>query len=237
MKIKGALTAVAILFSGICVACPSWQASVENDQAAGWDYQLNPQDITIVSDPKDNKKLVTKLTITPNSSWPNGHTRTEVKHNGCKTKEKDDTYFSWEFYLDQPIKTYNNIAYWETNKTYQQSMGFYLQPKTSEPNTTELYFYTSLQKRKIQWKESIEIKKWNKVDMAITWSKHQQRGRISVWLNHKAMLTQLAVKTKPDANQLFIQLGLHRNQSEAVMDTIYLSHAKEVGSLAQLLVK
>lgn len=68
-------------FPVVTNACPNWQAKVENGQASGWDYQLNPQNIEVVSDPQDTKSQVIKLTITPDSIWPNGHTRTETKPN------------------------------------------------------------------------------------------------------------------------------------------------------------
>ncbi|MEP0357502.1 MAG: heparin lyase I family protein [Paraglaciecola sp.] len=238
MAIKVLLTAFILLFSGLTIACPEWHASTENNQATGWDYQLNPQDITIVTDPKDKKTLVTKLTITPNSTWPNGHTRAEVKHNGCATSEGDTSYFSWEFYLDRPIKITNNIAYWETDKTYQQSMGFYLTPEVKNGHPiTELTFFSSHPKRQIHWQKTVEVGKWHKIDMALTWSENKQDGQINLWFNNQAVVTKLNAKTKPDANPLFIQLGLHRNQSEAVTDVIYLRHVKEASSLAQLLTK
>ena len=161
--------------------CPNWQSTIENSQISGWDYQLNPQNITVVADPLNTQSQVLLLTITPDSTWPNGHTRTEVKHNGCATGEAENTFLSWEFYLDKPIKTTNNIAYWESDKSYQQSMGFYLAPKLNNNKaTTELSFFSSLPKRKIHWQETLTIGEWNKIAMAITWSESEQSGRINM---------------------------------------------------------
>lgn len=216
--------------------CPNWQSTIENSQISGWDYQLNPQNIAVVADPLNTKSQVLLLTITPDSTWPNGHTRTEVKHNGCSTNEAESTFFSWEFYLDNPIKTTNNIAYWETDKSYQQSMGFYLTPKLNNDDiTTELSFFSSLPKRKTHWQEAVAIGEWNKLAMAITWSESAKSGRISIWFNHQPVLSELAVQTKPDANKLFVQLGLHRNQAEPAIDSIYLRNVRESSSLEKLL--
>jgi hypothetical protein len=222
----------------VVTACPNWQAIVENSQLLKWDYQLNPHNIEVVSDPQDHKSQIIKLTITPSSTWPNGHTRTEVKHNGCTTSEAENTFFSWEFYLDKPIKTSNNIAYWETDNSYQQSMGFYLAPiLNNNKTTTELTFFSSLPKRIAHWQDTVTIGEWNKIAMAITWSESEQSGRISIWFNHQPILTELAVKTKPDTNKLFVQLGLHRNQAEPEIDSIYLRNIKEVADLKTLLAK
>jgi hypothetical protein len=219
-------------------ACPTWQATVNDNQAAGWDYQLNPQNIAVVSDPQGSQLQVLKLIITPDSSWPNGHTRTEVKHNGCSTNEGENTFISWEFYLDKPITTQNNIAYWETNKTYQQSFGMYLQPNAvGNDNTSKLTFFSNLPEHKIHWQNTIKAKEWHKISLAITWSELEQNGRVSLWVNHQPILANLAVLTKPDANELFIQLGLHRNQAEATIDSIYLRNIREVADLEQLLIK
>lgn len=217
-------------------ACPNWQAEVENNNLEGWDYQLNPQNIAVVSDPQNPESEVIKLTITADSTWPNGHTRTEVKHNGCATEEGESTFFSWEFYLDKPVTTFNNIAYWETDKTYVQSMGLSLQPTTDgEKNSSTLAFFSNLPNRKVHWQNTINIAQWNRIALKITWSESEKLGQISVWFNQQPILTNLAVKTKPDANQLFVQLGLHRNQTESTIDNIYLRNVKEVASLTALL--
>jgi hypothetical protein len=217
-------------------ACPNWQATVENGQPAGWDYQLNPQNIQVVNDPQETESPVIKLTLAHDSTWPNGHTRTEVKHNGCATGEDESSFLSWEFYLDKPITTKNNIAYWETDKTYQQSFGFHLQPNPSNnENSSKLTFFSNLPKHKIHWQNTVKVGEWNKISLAITWSESEQNGRISLWVNQKPILTQMAVQTKPDANELFIQLGLHRSQAEATIDSIYLRNIMEVSNLEQLL--
>jgi hypothetical protein len=225
-----------VFFPCIVNACPNWQATFENSQLVGWDYQLNPQNIKVVHDPQDENSQVIKLTITESSIWPNGHTRTEVKHNGCKTNEGESTFLSWEFYLDKPITTRNNIAYWETDKTYQQSMGLYLQPNPdNDKNTSQLTFFSNLTTHKTHWQDTVKVGEWNKISLAITWSQSEQNGHISLWVNDQPVLAQQAVQTKPDANELFIQLGLHRNQAEATIDSIYLRNIKEVANLEQLL--
>lgn len=219
-------------------ACPNWQSEVENNHLVGWDYQLNPQNIEVVSDPQNPESKVIRLTITADSSWPNGHTRTEVKHNGCATEEGESTFFSWEFYLDKPIKTSNNIAYWESDKSYLQSMGFYLEPKkVNDQVNTALTFFSSQPTRKTHWQETVAIGQWHQIAMAITWSESAQKGKISIWFNRQPVLTNLAVQTKSDVNKLFVQLGLHRNQAESAIDIIYLRNIKEVSNLAQLLIR
>lgn len=219
-------------------ACPNWQAIVENGQTSGWDYQLNPQNIQVVSDPQESESPVIKLTLAHDSTWPNGHTRTEVKHNGCLTGEGESTFVSWEFYLDKPITTLNNIAYWETDKTYQQSLGLHLQPNPdNNENSSTLTFFSNLPKHKVHWKNTVKVGEWNKIAMAITWSESEQNGRISLWFNHLPIVTQLKIQTKPDANKLFVQLGLHRNQAEPEIDSIYLRNVKEVNNIEQLLKK
>lgn len=227
-----------LLLSSVTHTCPSWQSKIDDNPLSGWDYKLNPQHITVVADPLNTQAQVIKLTITPKSTWPNGHTRTEVKHNGCATDEAEKTFFSWEFYLDKPIKTTNSIAYWETANSYLQSMGFYLEPKLNNNKvSTELTFFSNLPIRKTHWQETVPIGAWHKIAMAITWSESEQSGRISIWFNHQPILSELAVKTKPDTNRLFVQLGLHRNQAEPAIDNIYLRNISEAASLAQLLAK
>lgn len=236
MRVKPLLLLSTILISSASIACPNWQATVEDGKPSGWDYQLNPQNIEVLDDPVNTKAQVIKLTITPDSTWPNGHTRTEVKHNGCTTNQGESTFLSWEFFLDKPITSLNNIAYWETDKTYRQSMGLYLQPNSEKSeDTSKLTFFTNLPTRKIHWQHTVKVKEWNKIAMAVKWSESKKSGHVSLWVNHQLILTQLTIQTKPDTNPLFIQLGLHRNQAEATIDSIYLRNIREAANLAQLL--
>jgi hypothetical protein len=115
-------------------------------------------------------------------------------------------------------------------------MGLSLQPNlVSDQNTSKLPFFSKLPKFKTHWQNTVKVGEWNKISLAITWSESQQNGRVNLWVNHQPILTELAVQTKPDANQLFIQLGLHRNQAEATIDGIYLRKVREVANLTQLL--
>jgi hypothetical protein len=234
--LKNLFLLITLVFSAEVFACPNWQATIHNNQPNNWDYLLNPQNIAVVNDPLLAKSKVFKLTITPDSTWPNGHTRAEVKHNGCATNEGETTYLSWEFYIDKQITTLNNIAYWESDKTYQQSMGFSLEPaKVDDLPTTKLTFYSSLPERQVHWQNSVNIAKWNKLALAIKWSESQQKGQVSLWFNQRAIFIQKTLKTKPDLNKMFIQLGLHRNQSEATVDNIYLRNVRETSTLNKLL--
>jgi hypothetical protein len=225
-----------LLFPNIVYACQTWEASIGKNKLLGWDYLLNPEGMTVVTDPVAVKSTVLKLTITPESLWPNGQTRVEAKHNGCQTGEGENTFISWEFYLDKNIQTKNSIAYWETNKTYQQSMGMYLSPFiVDSKEATQFTFFSRLPKSQIHWQQVIEPNKWQRIALAIKWSALQSDGKISLWLNGKPIFTELATQTKPDENELFIQLGLHRNQAESVVDSIYLRNITEFSNLAALL--
>lgn len=218
------------------LACPIWQADMSQQKEHSWDYLLNPQDIKIASNPLFAKESVLKLTITPDSSWPNGQTRVEVKHNGCQTKEEQHTYISWEFYVQSTLNTKNSIAYWESDKSYQQSMGLFISPVADQDKTVnQLNFFTSLPKRAVHWQQILAPGKWHKLSLAIHWSESAKKGQVSVWHNNQLVVKEHAVQTKPDNNALFIQLGLHRNQSEKVKDSIYLRNVREVTSLQQLL--
>ncbi|WP_158972489.1 heparin lyase I family protein [Paraglaciecola sp. L3A3] len=228
-------TILLLLFCNSAFACPIWQAKVVENSPQGWDYLLNPKNIQVVANPSNFKQQVLKLSISPDTSWPNGHSRVEVKHNGCATDEGDSTYISWGFYLNRPVQTINDIAYWETDKSHLQSMGMYLAPVNgSEKIANKLLFFTSLPKRKIQWQQNISIKKWHKIALAIDWSASKSKGQISVWFNNQLVVKQLTVKTKPDDNKLFIQLGLHREQTEAFIDSIYLRNVREDDNIQNL---
>jgi hypothetical protein len=217
-------------------ACPDWYAPLNDSKLTEWDAQLNSKDIRVVNDPLGVKGKVAKFTITAESAWPNGHTRAELKHDGCNTEEGETTYIAWEFYLEKPFNTLNDIAYWESNNSYKQSMGFSIAPGGMHNlNKNIIRFFSKLPTRRVHWQNPIKIGVWHQLAMALRWSESAEQGEVSVWFDKKKVVDSAKVQTKADHNSLFIQMGLHRNQAEISEDSIYISNAFEGQDIRDLL--
>jgi hypothetical protein len=217
-------------------ACPYWYAQIIDDKPAGWDWELNPKDIELVDDPLGVKGKVAKFTITAKSDWPNGHTRVELKHNGCNTEEGETTYIAWEFYLEKPFNTLNDIAYWESENSYKQTMGFSIRPGGMHNlNKNIIRFFSQLPSLRVHWQNPIKIGVWHHLAMAVRWSESAEQGEVSLWFNKKKVVDSIKVQTKADHNKLFIQMGLHRNNAEMPEDSIYISNVYEGQNIKDLL--
>jgi hypothetical protein len=222
------LALILVLAHSSVLACPQWFAEMDK----GWDGKLNPEDITLVDDPLGGLQKVVKLTITEHSSWPNGHSRVELKHVGCTTAEGETTHISWQFYIDKPLLTLNDIAYWESDSSYIQAMGLAISPHQNEMTSgNEVRFYSNLPQRKIHWRQELAVGIWHEVSMEIHWSETKNGGQISLWFDQHKVIDGLKLQSKPDHNKMFIQIGLHRNQAEVVQDSIYLNNIYESAEL------
>ncbi|MFT4938984.1 MAG: hypothetical protein ACI88A_002016 [Paraglaciecola sp.] len=217
-------------------ACPDWYAQIIDAKPAAWDWELNPQGIAVVDDPLGVKGKMTKFTITAKSTWPNGHTRVELKHQGCNTDEGETTYIAWEFFLEKPFNSLNDIAYWESDGSYKQTMGFSIAPGGMHNlNKNIIRFFSRLPDRRVHWQYPIKIGAWHQLAMAVRWSESVEQGEVSVWFDKKKVVDRVKVQTKADHNTLFIQLGLHRDQAEIPEDSIYISNVHEGRNIEDLL--
>ena len=63
--------------------------------------------------------------------------------------------------------------------------------------------------------------------MKIVWARTAGNGRVSVWFDGQPVVEEAAAPTKPNGADLFIQMGFHRDRSQAAVETIYIGDAIE----------
>lgn len=181
------------------------------------------QNISVVNEPVFEGSRACKIDLHPDDLWSNGHNRVELHYDAKRTREGETTYFAWHFRLAAEAAQLNDIAYWESDNTYLQSMAFFVRPLDGK---TTLSFRTN-EPYKEQWSGPIEVGVYHRVVMRILWSKDDEIGRVSVWLGDKNIVNDVAAQTKPDENPMFIQLGLHRDATGPATETIYIDNAIE----------
>jgi hypothetical protein len=107
-------------------------------------------------------------------------------------------------------------------------MAFYVDPVEA---TTQLGFRTNLPVVRQQWQALVKIGEWHQLAMKILWAKDADKGRVSVWLDGGQVVDDAPAQTKPNAADLFIQMGFHRDSTQPPIETIYLDDAVEGTSL------
>lgn len=232
---------VSLLVCLIPVCAPAeilWQGDFAAGDLSQWSGTLNPvqgerRNIEVTGSALEGRRA--QVTIHPDDIFTNGHNRVELRYEGKRTGEGETTFFSWWFRLGQNAGVHEDIAYWETKgPNYQQSMAFYIDPAGDR---TRLGFRTNAPDAREQWAAAIRAGLWYQLAMRIEWSKEAARGRVSVWLDGSPVVAGATAQTKPNAADLFIQMGYHRDKPQAPVETIDIESAVEGTTLEDVLIR
>ena len=127
-------------------------------------------------------------------------------------------------------KTRNEIAFFESNVSFQNVMDFWVEPK-SGGGTTIGFGIGPLATTKL-WTADFTPGVWHQLAIHVLWSVNAQTGSIDVWFDGTQVITARNAKTKADGNTLFFQTGLHRAAVANFTDVIYFDDFIEADNLA-----
>jgi hypothetical protein len=225
---------LAVLAAARAEAAPVWVGDFETGDLTQWSFLLNEAQISVVSDPIAEGAFAGRIQLTNDAVWPNGLKRVEVNHRpqDARTAEGATTFFGWRFYLPEELPTDPpaQMAYWESDQSYQQVMAFNV-------IGTKLQFITQRPSYAVHW-DADDVATpgvWHSVAMRILWSKSSADGRLDVWFDGEKVVDDLAAQTLADDNPHFTQLGLLRGPDDfSDSPVIVLDAAAEGDSLADV---
>jgi MYXO-CTERM domain-containing protein len=229
-----------MLVSSAASADILWRGDFETGDLTQWGSTLNLKtgqrtNITVVGTPVSQGKSAAQLVVHPDDLWPNGHNRVELHEDGKRTGEGQTTYFSWYFQLPADITVHEDIGYWETNgPNYQQTMAFYVDPKNG---ATQIGFRTNMPTSKQHWTAPLSVGRWHQLAMEIFWTQTAANGKVTVWLDGALVVDHVTAQTKPNAADVFIQVGYHRDSTNPSVDTIFIDDAREGTTIDDVLSK
>jgi MYXO-CTERM domain-containing protein len=192
-------------------AAELWRGDFETGDLDQWNFQLNAQNISVVSMPLVEGMYAAEIQLTNDATWPNGLKRVELQHapGAVRTAEGADTYFAWSFYLPATLPTdpSQQIGYWESGQSYQQMMAFTV---TGE----SIRFVTRQPSNQTHWQADnmVTAQQWHRIAMHIHWSKDENVGEVNVWFDGTQVVTAAGARTLNDDNPHFTQVGLLRGQ-------------------------
>jgi len=230
----------AMLVSSAASADILWKGDFETNDLSQWGSPLNLKtgsrtNITVVGTPVLQGQHAAQLIVHPDDLWPNGHNRVELHQDGKRTAEGQTTFFSWYFQLPVNVTLHEDIGYWETNgPDYQQTMAFYVDPKNGG---TQIGFRTNKPNGKEHWTAPLSIAKWHQIAMEIFWTQTAANGKVSVWLDGALVVDHVTAQTKPNAANVFVQVGYHRDATNPSVDTIFIDDAREGTTIDDVLSK
>ena len=129
--------------------------------------------------------------------------------------------------------TRDEFAFWESNVSSTNVIDFWVEPKGEGGAGTSVNFGVGFLGATQLWSADFVIGKWHQVAIHVHWSTNPKLGSVDVWFDGKQVVTAYAFQTKPDANTLFYQNGLHRKVQENFVDTIYIDDFIEADTFAE----
>lgn len=230
------LLTTTLAFPSVARAAPVWVGDMEPGDLSQWNNVLNGEIngmtyAQVSADQTIEGQWAARIELHNDAVWPNGLKRVEINHTPepGRTAEGATLYFAWSFFLEQtlPVDPSQQIAYWESNMSYQQMMAF-------EITGERITFSTRQPNNVIHWDQDglVTAGEWHRIATRITWSKDPAIGSVDVWFDGQQVVTDAKAKTLNDDNAHFTQLGLLRGQVEfADVPVIYIDDAVEGDNL------
>lgn len=213
MGLAAVLATAALTAAPSAHAAPVWTGDMETGDLSQWNTPLNGEHITVVKSPVLQGMYAAQIQLTNDAVWPNGLKRVELNHRPTpeRTAEGAETYFAWSFYVPEvlPEDPYQEIGYWESDKTYQQMMAFDVRGEKIE-------FITRKPQNVVQWEADgkVTAATWHRIAIHVKWSKDATKGFVDVWFDGEQVVNKGAAQTLADDNSHFTQLGLLRGKVE-----------------------
>lgn len=212
----GRLIGVAGLAIGVLTtprvsdAAVIWSSGFENNNGFNeWDYELNPEGLSIVTEPVAAGQYAMRAELTSERVWPNGIFRTELKYqpNESQANEGKETYFGWSVYLPAALPAGDyQLGYFETRSTYNQVFSLHAQG-----SDLSLVLNHSAAQGKHNIPGALTTGVWHRIVYHVKWSADPAQGFVSVWWDGKKVVDQAKAQTFVDDDAAVIQLGLLKN--------------------------
>jgi hypothetical protein len=174
-----------------------------------------------------------QITVHPDDLLPPyNQDRVDIQHPSTLTDEGKDSYLSGWYMMPTDAQMRNEFGFYETNKSFANAMDIWVAPKTG--GGTTINFAIGFLPDKATWTADFKAGVWHQVGIHVHWSQTATTGYVDMWLDGVQTVTMLKGKTKPNADTLFYQTGLHRKLPMSFTDTIVFDDFYEGDALADM---
>src|SRR5260221_4532686 len=240
----GAWACLLVLAGVLCEprvarAAVIWKADCETGNLSQFNGNVNAtngtrKNIEFVADPVEQGMVAGKFTIHADDTFSTTQMRVQVTRNSMRTGEGQDVFMSWYFLIAADPMVRDNIGYWETSGSNRNMMTWWLTPKAGGGTTFD-FGTGNLGSGKHIYTGDISLNRWHQVASNIHWSTNAQQGHVIVWLDGVKIVDEPA-QTKPDANSLFFQAGIHRANRSTAIDTVFFDDFLEGESVDDIAI-
>ncbi len=236
---RRAAVIVSLAVAGVALA-PTSEAAVvfsngfESGNTSDWDYELNPEGLSVVSAPEPvlAGTHALRAELTADTVWENGIFRTEVQHKPDEARAADgaELYFGWSVYLPKALPAGDyQLGYFETRNTYEQVFSLH-----AEGSDLSLYVNKYGAGSPSHHPGVLEVGKWHRIVYHVKWSSDRFTGFVSLWWDGVKLVDKMTGKTYLDDPAL-VQLGLLKNPPEPPEPVVlYVDEVMEGDSYADV---
>ena len=219
-------------------AAVAWTATFEKGDASEWMPGTNPKgpdgvrkNFEVLGEQVYRGKFAGKITVHPDDLFGQyKQDRVDIQHQSTLTGEGKNMWISGHYMMPADAKVRNEIAFFESNVSFQNVMDFWVDAKAG--GGTTINFGTGFLGANKLWTADFAKGVWHQVAIHVLWSTNAQTGAVDVWFDGQQVVTAAKAKTKADGNTLFFQTGLHRKDPANFDDTIYFDEFIEADTLA-----
>ncbi|MDQ2076462.1 polysaccharide lyase [Marinimicrobium sp. ABcell2] len=212
-----------------------WRGDFSTGDLSQWDNLIHAQGLSVQDKCTYRGDWAGKVTITGDEEflW-NGRedlNRTEFKYqpDAEYTREGEDTYFGWSFYLPETLtESRHELGYWESDQSWQQIFRFNIVGST--------FGFQASRAPEPFWEETdfASAGVWRDVAMHIHWSTDPEKGFVDVWLDGEPKGREYFQTLANAEDPMFVQIGILRNQ-QPTPETILVDNARHGHSLEAVL--
>lgn len=223
---------------GAARAAVVWTASFEQGDSSEWmpgTNALGPDGVRknfeVLGEQVYRGKFAGKISVHPDDLFGQyKQDRVDIQHQSTLTAEGQNMWISGHYMMPEDAKVRNEIAFFESNVSYQNVMDFWVDAKAG--GGTTINFGTGFLGATKLWTADFTKGTWHQLAIHVLWSTNAQTGSVDVWFDGQQVVTAAKAKTKADGNTLFFQTGLHRKDPADFTDTIYFDEFIEADSQA-----
>jgi hypothetical protein len=230
------LLAAGLASSTSARAAVVWTATFEKGDSSEWMPGTNAtngarKNFEVLGEQVYRGSFAGKITLHPDDLFGQyNQDRVDIQHQSTLTAEGKETWISGHYLMPEDAKVRDEIAFFESNVSYQNVMDFWVEPK-SGGGTTINFGVGFLGATKL-WTDDFEPAVWHQIAIHVLWSTNAQTGSVDVWFDGQQVVTAAKAKTKADSNTLFFQTGLHRKDPADFTEVIYFDDFIEADTMA-----
>jgi hypothetical protein len=189
-----------------------WSSGFETNSLGDWDYELNGEGLSVVTEPVAGGQYALRAELTAEREWSNGIFRTEVQYKPADSKatEGKETYFGWSIYLPAALPAGDyQLGYFETRSTYNQVFSLH-----AEGADLALVLNHEAAQDRYDAPGLLTTGVWHRIVYHVKWSADPTIGFVSLWWDGTKIVDQAKAQTFVDDDPALIQLGLLKNPPE-----------------------